>query len=171
MQKAAVVALPLCSLSDLSPLLQELSHRSYRLRIYSVDGRPVMTAEGFRVMADASLEETVPVDHDLLILPGGRYTSEGWNDIRLHRFIRQYDGMRKWIATSCEGIVCLATAQILGGVSYSAPAEMCDTFDYILRHAIHRPNAVTVDANIVSTDGSNPQAFAEEVCRRIDLGH
>ncbi|WAH35854.1 DJ-1/PfpI family protein [Alicyclobacillus dauci] len=169
MYKAALIALPFCSFGDLSELLQQLNHRGFRLRVLSLDGHPVTTAEGIRVLADTSLQDTVPWDLQLIVIPGGQYASEVWGDIRLHRFLRQYDGHRGWIATSKEGVICLAGAGLLGGTRYSAPAHVVKTFGHLLRHAIHTIEPVTVDANVISSDGTQSATFSKMVFERLDL--
>lgn len=171
MIKAALLALPYCVLEDISPLLQHIAHREWRLRVLSFDGLPTTTGEGLRIQADASLQNAVPLDLNLCVVPGGHYRSDTWEDLRLHRFLRQFDGRRGWIAASCEGVVCLASAQLLGGVKYSAPATMVEKHQHMLRIALHTAQSVTVDSNIVSSDGSNSWQFAEEVLRRIEIGH
>lgn len=169
MHKAGLVLLPDCSICDVSVLLTQLRHRDWRLRVLSPDGNPVQTAEGVHILADASLQDNVPLDLQLLIIPGGYYTSLVWDDSRLHRFLRQYDGQRGWMAASGEGVLCMAAAQLLGGTMYSAPVNLAHDFAHILRHAIHRPLPVTVDANLVSSDGSDPLTFAQVVCQRMDM--
>ncbi|MFD1673372.1 DJ-1/PfpI family protein [Alicyclobacillus fodiniaquatilis] len=169
MRKAAFVALPGCLLGDLSALLRQIQHQGWRLRVFSLDGKPTTTGEGLHLLADAPLENTMPADLHLLMIPGGHYTPDVYQDIRLHRFLRQYDGQRRWIAASCEGVVCLGAAQLLGGVAFSAPASVRTNYEHILRHAVYRPQPITIDANIISSDGTNPVAWMKAVKDRIDL--
>lgn len=169
MQKAALVALPYFSIGNLSTLLQMLTYRHWKIRTLSLTGKSVMTAEGIQIKADASLTETVPLDFDLMILPGGRYASEVWNDIQFHRFLRQYDGQRHWFAATQEGVICLAAAGLLGGVMYSLNEESAESYAHILAHAIYRRDSITVDANVVSSNGDDPLTFAQVVCQRMEL--
>ncbi|GMA62370.1 DJ-1/PfpI family protein [Alicyclobacillus fastidiosus] len=169
MYKVGLVALPRFALAGVSTLLQSVQEREWRLRVFSLAGDSVTTAEGLRVMADAAMQDTVPLDLHLLVIPGGHYTSEIWNDTRLHRFLRQYDGQRRWIATASEGIICVAAAGLLGGTMYSAPEGVDSAFAHLLRHAIRRQSPVTVDANVISSDGTEPATFANVVCQRVEL--
>lgn len=169
MQKIAFVALPHCSIGALSPLLQRFNDGDWKIRTLSFDGKPVITAEGIRIMADASLAETVPLAFDLMVIPGGHYTAEVWDDIRFHRFLRQHDGQRHWFAVAQEGVICLAATGLLGGVMYSLDQASVKLHTDVLAHAIHREDAVTVDANVISSDGSDSEAWAQVVCQRMQL--
>lgn len=169
MPKAALVILPHCILRDVSPLLEQLQQREWRLRVLTPDGRPVTTAEGIRIQADAGLLDAVPPDLRLCVIPGGHYTPEAWEDLRLHRFLRQYDGRRGWVAASCEGVVCLAASGLMGGIMYSAPKPMQTTYELLLRHAIYQPTPVTVDGNVVSSDGTHGDLWSDTIFERIDL--
>lgn len=169
MSKAALLLLPQCNLRDVSPLLEQLAQREWRLRTFSSDGQPVVTVEGLRVQADASLQSSVPVDLQLCIIPGGHYASEAYEDARLHRFLRQYDGQRKMLVASCEGVVCLAAAGLLGGLMYSAPSSLCERYPHHLRHAIHCSGSLTVDANVISSNGTNPDRLGQITMERVGL--
>ncbi|GEO25542.1 hypothetical protein AAC03nite_13270 [Alicyclobacillus acidoterrestris] len=169
MYKVGLVALPQFSVAGVSSLLQSGQERAWRLRVFSLEQQSVTTAEGLHVMADATMQDTSPLDLQLLIIPGGHYPPQTWSDIRLHRFLRQYDGQRRWIAASTEGVVCIAAAGLLGGTSYSAPIHVAHTYAHVLRHAIHQQSPVTVDGNVISSDGSNPGAFANVVIQRVEL--
>lgn len=169
MQRAALVALPHFSIGTLSALLERLTHQDWRIRTLSFDGRPVTTAEGVRIMVDASLTDTVPLDFNLMIIPGGRYGREVWEDIRFHRFLRQYDGQRNWFAVTKEGVICLAAASLLGGVMYSLQDDVAEEYSHLLLHAIHCQDPVTADANVISSDGTDPETWAFAVCQRLEF--
>lgn len=166
MPKAALVILPQCVLRDVSPLLEQLIAREWRLRVLTLDGYQVMTAEGVRIQPDAGLQDTVPLDLQLCVIPGGHYTSEVWEDIRLHRFLRQYDGQRGYVVASCEGVLCLSAAGLMGGVMYSAPTHVMDTDEPLLRYAIRQKAAVTVDGNVISSDGSDSIQLSQAIFAR-----
>ncbi|WP_067623740.1 DJ-1/PfpI family protein [Alicyclobacillus acidiphilus] len=170
MMKAALLALPNCCLEDMSPLLQQIAYREWRLRVLTLDGRPAATREGLRILSDDSIQNAVPLDLHLCIIPGGHYHSEIWEDLRLHRFLRQFDARRGWIATSCEGVLCVAAANLLGGVQYSAPEAMVSRYAHLLRTSVHCPSPITVDSNIISSDGSNPRLFSAEIFRHVVIG-
>lgn len=169
MQRAALVVLPECSLHDVSHVLTTIRQNDWRLRTLSLDGQPVTTSEGIVVRVDGSLAASVPRDVNLCILPGGDFTPQIFGNLGLHRFLRQYDGSRGWFAASEEGVVCLASAGIMGGVAYSASAAVTDAFSSLLRHAIRREEPVSVDANVISSDGSDSYLFAKTLMDYVNL--
>ncbi|GLV13495.1 hypothetical protein Heshes_11790 [Alicyclobacillus hesperidum] len=170
MPKAAFIALPKCRLHDVSPLLETLALQDWRLRTLTLDGAPCTTAEGLAVCTDGSVEEAVPLDLALCVLPGGLYPAQVWNDIRLHRYVRQFAGRKGWFAVSGEGSACLAAAGLLGGLRFSAPLSFVESQAPLFRYSIHMTTPISIDGGVVSSDGSDPAGFCQAVFGRLNIG-
>lgn len=123
--RAVFVALPWSRLGDVALILEGLRRLNRRARVITLDGRPCQTAEGLIIQADGGVEEPVPPDAGLCVIPGGLYEADSWGDLRLHRYLRRFSTTGGYFAASGEGLLCLASAGILGGLRFTAPVSVC----------------------------------------------
>ncbi len=90
---------------------------AYRLRYLSLDGKPVCSSSGLRLVADGALADHV-VEDDLLI-PGGDGVDRLLEDAEVRRIILLQDisaGKGRLISV-CSGALLLAAAGVLDGLS------------------------------------------------------
>ena len=127
----------------------------YHIRICSIDGRPVVSSSGLRVMPDAGLEGPA----DLLVVPGGAGTKA--SDPRLVAWLRAHGPGARRIMSVCTGAFLLAEAGLLDGRRATTHWDYCATL-------ARRYAAVTVDPEpIFVRDG--PVATSAGVTAGIDL--
>ncbi|SIS79472.1 DJ-1/PfpI family protein [Alicyclobacillus vulcanalis] len=167
--RAVFVALPCSRLGDVAPVLEGLRRLNRRARVITLDGRWCHTAEGLTVQADGVIEEPVPPDVGLCILPGGLYEASTWEDLRLHRYLRRFSTTGGLFVASGEGLLCLASAGLLGGLRFTAPSHVVNEHEPMFRYAIFEPGPVVIDGNVISSDGSNAQVLLQAVFDRLNL--
>lgn len=84
-----------------------------RLLMITHDGEPATSAQGPRVLADASFADCPPLD--LLLLPGGIGTREGVADDAQKAFLRDRAASTGLMTTVCTGSAVFAAAGLLDG--------------------------------------------------------
>ncbi|MBF8376966.1 DJ-1/PfpI family protein [Alicyclobacillus mali] len=168
--RAVFVALPFTRLGDVAPILEGLRRLNRRARVITLDGRPCHTAEGLVIQADGAVEEPVPPDAYLCVVPSGLYEADSWGDLRLHRYLRRFSTTGGYFAASGEGLLCLASAGLLGGLRFTAPARLVKAHEPLFRYAIFEQSPVAIDGNVISSDGSDPKALFQAVFERLNIG-
>ncbi|MER7758479.1 GlxA family transcriptional regulator [Streptomyces sp. NPDC097619] len=94
----------------------------YRIRTASLDGGPVRTCSGLRLVPDGSLAEA-PAAHTLLV-PGGEGTREP--DPRLVDWLREHGPRAPRLVSVCTGSLLLAEAGLLDGRRATSHWLVCE---------------------------------------------
>ncbi|MFJ8311321.1 MULTISPECIES: GlxA family transcriptional regulator [unclassified Streptomyces] len=130
---------------------------AYRLRFASLDGAPVSSHCGLRLMADSALADAEPPD--ILLVPGGEGTRRP--DPRLIDWLRVHGPRAASLVSVCTGALLLAETGLLDGRRATTHWVACD-------HMARRYPAVRVDPDpIFVRDGSI--ATSAGVTAGIDL--
>ncbi|GAA3452712.1 GlxA family transcriptional regulator [Dactylosporangium matsuzakiense] len=132
-----------------------LAGGQYDISILSVDGQPVRTSSGLRLLPDGALAGPP----DLLIVPGGAGTKRG--DPRLVAWLREHGPRAARLTSVCTGAFLLAEAGLLDGRRATTHWDHCAAL-------ARRYPAVTVDPEpIYVRDGA--VATSAGVTAGIDL--
>lgn len=119
----------------------------------------VTGSHGIRTIADRTLDETVPMDYDMVVLPGGL---PGANTLRdnetVIRWVQSFAGRPdKYIGAICAAPQVLAKAGITGGKRLTSyPGEK---YKSLLADAIYiddnteMAECVVVDGNLITSRG------------------
>ncbi|MEU2537590.1 GlxA family transcriptional regulator [Streptomyces iakyrus] len=99
-----------------------LSPGAYEIRTASLDGAPVRTTSGLRLVPDGSL--TTAPDPDILIVPGG--TGSLRPDPRLVTWVRERGPRAGRLVSVCTGAAVLAAAGLLDGRRATTHWAYCD---------------------------------------------
>lgn len=77
---------------------------------------PVRASRGTVLVPDATLDQVLEADFDMVVLPGGLPGADHLNaDHRLHGLLRRLDGQERYIAAICAVPKVLADAGLLKG--------------------------------------------------------
>lgn len=90
------------------------SGRPYELHTLSVDGTPLQTSSGLRIVPDGMLSEA-PAEIDTLIVPGGQGTRKASAEEALVAWIAAAAKRSRRTASICTGAFLLAAAGLLDG--------------------------------------------------------
>jgi len=140
----------------------------YRVRTVSLQGEPIMTAGGLRVIPDLTLEALDPVQSSMLILPGGVAWDQGQNSEAVEH-ARVFLAAGVPVAAICGATAGLARAGFLDDLRHTSNA-----FEYLLATgyrgaAIYVDSPAVTDGNLITASGVAPIEFAREIFKRLDL--
>lgn len=109
----AVQALDLTGPLDAFASMNELRARSYSCVVASLDGSPVASSSGLRIVPDAALADVGPVD--TLIVPGGEGLRRTGVGEAVAAAVRRRAASTRRIVSICTGIYGVAPSGLLDG--------------------------------------------------------
>lgn len=112
----------------------------------------ILGSRGTRVQPDATLDEALAQDYDLVALPGGLPGADHLrDDPRVQKLLRDMAAAGKHTAAICAAPMALAAAGLLDGKRATAYPGVLDSLD--LPHTQKRGDAVVVDGKVVTSRG------------------
>jgi 4-methyl-5(b-hydroxyethyl)-thiazole monophosphate biosynthesis len=113
---------------------------------------PVVMSRHVVILPDASLEEALEQDFDMMVIPGGSPGTDNLDkDERVHTLLRKMSDSGKYVAAICAGPRVLAHAGLLDGkraTSYPGALDLSD------RPAVKSTgSALEVDGKIITSRG------------------
>lgn len=112
----------------------------------------VLGSRGTRVQPDATLDEAMTHDYDLIALPGGLPGADHLrDDPRIQQLLREMAAAGKHTAAICAAPMALAAAGLLNGRKATAYPGVLDSLD--LPNTRKRGDAVVVDGKVVTSRG------------------
>lgn len=79
-----------------------------------LDEQPVVASRNTVLIPDATLDDVIDQDFDMIVLPGGLPGADHLNgDARIHRLLERMNHSKKYIAAICAAPKVLATAGLL----------------------------------------------------------
>jgi len=117
-----------------------------------LDAGPVRASRGTRLVPDATLDEALKQDYDMVVLPGGQPGSDNLNrDPRIHALLRKMADSGKFTAAICAAPSVLAHAGVLKG-------KRATSFPGVLEKLSHtgvvlQDQAVVKDGKVITSKG------------------
>jgi len=112
----------------------------------------VLGSRGTRVQPDATLDDALAMDYDLVALPGGLPGADHLrDDPRIRALLLKMAASGKHTAAICAAPMALAAAGLLDGKRATAYPGVLDNLDLPLTDK--RPDAVVVDGKVVTSRG------------------
>lgn len=112
----------------------------------------VLGSRGTRVQPDATLDEAMAQDYDLIALPGGLPGADHLrDDPRIQKLLREMAAAGKHTAAICAAPMALAAAGLLSGRKATAYPGVLDSLD--LPNTRKCGDAVVVDGKVVTSRG------------------
>lgn len=112
----------------------------------------VQGARGMRVQPDATLDEALGQDYDMVALPGGMPGAENLrNDARLIALLKKAAGAGKYTAAICAAPIALAEAGLLDGKQATSYPGFVEKLDIPGLQFSTAP--VVVDGKVVTSRG------------------
>lgn len=165
--KAAYLAFPDAAIWQVAEAQRDLAQAGWTFRVLTMDGQPIATDGGVRLVADGSIRTTFPRDFGMVLLAGGKIADSVLEDTSLIRFLRQFDAGQGWIASIGQSTGVLAAAGILGGIRCSVDAPLVDDKPHLFETSILVDNPVVVDGNVVTARADAASAFRDALMERI----
>jgi protease I len=109
--------------------------------------------KGDKFDVDLTLEETPPEDFDALLIPGGTSPDRIRMDREVHRFVREFDALKKPMFSIGHGAQVLISSQLVRGRQITGVHSIADD----IRNAggLYRDQPTVTDSNWVSTRGGD----------------
>ncbi len=112
----------------------------------------VLGSRGTRVQPDATLDDALAMDYDLVALPGGLPGADHLrDDPRIRALLLKMAASGKHTAAICAAPMALAAAGLLDGKRATAYPGVLDNLD--LPHTDKRRDPVVVDGKVVTSRG------------------
>ncbi|WP_190020009.1 GlxA family transcriptional regulator [Streptomyces hiroshimensis] len=126
------------------------SPATYRVRTATLDGGPVRTSSGLRIVPDHALDDA-PAPHTLLV-PGGEGTRAP--DPRLIAWLREHAPRAERVVSVCTGAFLLAAAGLLEGRRATTHWAFCAALAARFPSVQVEPDPIYVrDGNVVTSAG------------------
>ena len=112
----------------------------------------MLGSRGTRIQPDATLDEALDGEYDLIALPGGLPGADHLrDDPRVQKLLRDMAAAGKHTAAICAAPMALAAAGLLDGRQATAYPGVLDALD--LPDTRRRDDAVVVDGKVVTSRG------------------
>lgn len=112
----------------------------------------VLGSRGIRVQPDATLDEAMTHDYDLIALPGGLPGADHLrDDARVQALLKKMAAAGKYTAAICAAPMALARAGLLAGKRATGYPGVLDSLD--LADTRMSTDAVVVDGRVVTSRG------------------
>lgn len=137
---------------------------------FSLDGKPVTSGGKLLVQPQASLEQALTANIDLLILPGGAPMEQGANTEVLP-LVQQLLEKQKTIAAICGATALLAQHGFLDNIPHTSNhAEVLKQLAPAYKGADYYENSPAVTSpHIITASGTAMVAFAKAIFTHFDL--
>jgi putative intracellular protease/amidase len=128
----------------------------------------VVSMGGMRLLPDMTLDELVPADSAMLILPGGRAWESGGNARAVEKAARFIaEGVP--VAAICAATLALARAGLLTGRQHTSNDAAYLAASRYRAGEFYRNVPAITDGNVITASGIAPIEFAYEVFKLLDL--
>jgi len=148
MKKVIVAVAPGFEEIETITCIDILRRSGARVTVAGVEGAIMEGSRGVKILPDCSLDDVVPAEFDMIILPGGQPgTTHLQNDPRVIRIVCEMHATGKTIAAICAAPLVLLSAGILEGRRVTSHPSVRDQMDAVE----YSENRVEVDGNIVTS--------------------
>ncbi|WP_175074821.1 type 1 glutamine amidotransferase family protein [Terribacillus sp. AE2B 122] len=143
-------------------------HSEYQVKTVTLDGKPVSSIGGFKVLPDYSLAETKTIDFHMLILPGGN-TWRQPETVPVKELVAHCVANNIPVAAICDATVFLGRYGFLEGRKHTS-----NTLEYLKEGApIYTGEEDYIDAqsvrdgNLITANGTAPLEFAQDILKLL----
>jgi 4-methyl-5(b-hydroxyethyl)-thiazole monophosphate biosynthesis len=145
-----------------------LRRAGVNVTVAGLHGGPLRGSRGTVLVPDATLDEALTRQYDMVVLPGGQPGSDNLKaDARVLKLVRQMHDADKYVAAICAAPSVLATAGLLDGKRATSFPGSLDAFPKVLR----QPQAVVEDGKLITSRGpGTAMDFALVLVERM-VGH
>ncbi len=154
--------------SELLVPFYRLKEAGVEVVVASLDRGAIKGKHGYEVAVDKTLDEVMPDDYAILILPGGAAPALVRKEPKALEIARSFFACGKPVAAICHGPQILISADLLKGRRATCYMSVVDELKE--SSALYEDREVVVDANLVtSRQPADLPAFMRETMKRIGL--
>ena len=152
--------------SELLQPYQQLNEEGVSADIASLRAGTLTGKHGMEVTATLTVEEVVPDDYEMLLLPGGKAPAELRKHQRVLDIARHFFQQNKPVAAICHGPQILISAGVMEGRTATSYPSVGDELKNA--GANYRDQEVVVDGNLItSRKPDDIPAFVREILSRL----
>ena len=151
----ATVLVPLaqgCEELEAVTIIDLLRRAEINVITASLDGDTITASRGVKLIADASLDEVINREFDMIVLPGGlpgaNYLDE---DERIHGMLKTMSREGKYTAAICAAPKVLANAGLLQGKNATSYPGFIDKMDLPQTRVLDE--TVVIDDKVITSRG------------------
>lgn len=148
----------------------QAQHSVYQVKTVTLDGKPVSSIGGFKVLPDYSLADTETIDFHMLILPGGN-TWRQPETVPVNELVAHCVANDIPVAAICDATVFLGRYGFLDNVKHTsnslenlkegAPNYIGES-DYIHAQSVR-------GGNLITANGTAPLEFARDILKLLKV--
>lgn len=150
-----------------NPMMQ-VDPKKYKLKTFSIDGKPVRTLGGLQVVPDLGLNEVVLSDAEMLILPGGASWDEGGNQ-EVMPLAKKFHENHIKLAAICGATLGLAKSGLLNSIKHTSNSKDYLASSYYQGGEYYVNEPSVSDAGIITASGTAPLEFARDIFKELNL--
>jgi len=150
-----------------NPMMQ-LKPDQYTLKTFSIDGKPIRTIGGIKIVPDISMEEVLLSDAKMLILPGGVTWDKGGNK-EVAILAKQFHENNISIAAICGATLGLAKAGLLNTIPHTSNSKEYITYSGYTGSDYYISTQSISDDGIITASGTAPLEFARDIFQELHL--
>jgi protease I len=152
--------------SELLDPLQRLMEEGVTVDVASLRKGPILGKKGHQVEANLALEEVVPEDYDLLLLPGGRAPARLRKEPKVLAVARRFLANGKLIAAICHGPQILISTGKMAGRTATAYRSVARELEEA--GVSYVDQEVVVDGNLITArQPSDVPGFIRTILARL----
>lgn len=141
-----------CEELETVTIIDILRRGDVEVTVAGLDAEPVTASRGVRLMPDATLDEALRREYDMVALPGGGKGAENLaNDARITNLLKEMADKGKYTAAICAGPTVLAKAGLLAGKKATSYPAMLDQLKAANAQCVEDP--VVQDGRIITSRG------------------
>ena len=144
------------------------SSGGYRVKTVGVRREPVVTLGGLTILPDMSLDELVPAESAMLILPGGDRWDAG-ELMEIVPYVQHFLAAGVPIAAICGATAGLARGGFLDTVRHTSNAREYLQATGYRGGALYQDEVAVTDGNIITASAMASLEFALHIFRRLQL--
>jgi putative intracellular protease/amidase len=140
----------------------------YQVRTFSLDGQPVTTIGGVRIMPDMAIGQVDPADSAMLILPGGESWDQGKN-------VEAVELAKKFLAADVPvAAICGATLGLAKGGVFTSRQHTSNAPEYLAATGYrgkshYRKKPVVTDGPLITASSMASLEFARAFIEKREL--
>lgn len=143
---------PGCEELETVTIIDILRRGEIEVTVAGLDAEPVTASRGVRLIPDATLEEALQREYDMVALPGGGKGAENLaNDARITDLLKQMAEKGKYTVAICAGPTVLAKAGLLAGKKATSYPAMLDQLKAANAQCVEEP--VVQDGQVITSRG------------------
>jgi protease I len=166
--KALIISADHFEDSELLVPYYRLQEAGVEVVVASLGKDAIKGKHGYEVNVDKTLDEVIPDDYAILLLPGGKAPARLRREPRALEIARYFFALNKLVAAICHGPQILISAGLLQGRRVTCAPSV--TEELLESGALYEDREVVVDGHLItSRKPADLPALMREIMKELDV--